>query len=114
MAVNLSERAVGQVTILRPSGRIDSQSSPEFETAINAKLSSAQHVVLDFADVPYISSAGLRVVLLIAKRINRSSGQFALASLKPEIFSVFKISGLTNVLKIFDTPEHAATAFGAG
>jgi anti-anti-sigma factor len=113
MAVNLSERAVGQVTILRPSGRIDSQSSPEFEAAINAKLGTAQNVVLDFADVPYISSAGLRIVLLIAKKIGRSNGQFALAGLKPEIYSVFKISGLTNVLKIFDTPEGALAALGA-
>lgn len=113
MAVNLNERAVGQVTILRPSGRIDSQSSPEFETAINARLGTAQNVVLDFADVPYISSAGLRVVLVIAKKMSRSNGQFALAALKPEIYSVFKISGLTNVLKIFDTPEGALEALGA-
>ena len=102
------------MTILwKPSGRIDSQSSPEFETAITAKLNAAQSVILDFADVPYISSAGLRVVLLIAKRISRSEGKFALASLKPEIFAVFKISGLTNILKIFDSPEGALTAFGA-
>jgi anti-anti-sigma factor len=113
MAVSLSERAVGQAVILRPSGRIDSQSSPEFETVINAKLGDVQNVVLDFTDVPYISSAGLRVVLVIAKKISRSKGQFALAGLKPEIHSVFKISGLTNVLKIFDSPESALAALGA-
>jgi anti-anti-sigma factor len=114
MAVSLTERSVGQVTILKPSGRIDSQSSPEFETALTEKLNTTQNVILDFADVPYISSAGLRVVLVIAKRLSRSQGQFALTSLKPEIFSVFKISGLTSVLKIFDTPEGALAAFGAG
>jgi anti-anti-sigma factor len=114
MAVSLSERSVGQVTILKPSGRIDSQSSPEFESALNDKLNSVQNVILDFADVPYISSAGLRVVLVVAKRMSRSQGQFALVSLKPEILSVFKISGLTSVLKIFDTPEGALAALGAG
>jgi len=114
MAVSLSERSVGEVTILRPNGRIDSQSSPEFETALNHKLDSAQNVILDFGDVPYISSAGLRVVLVVAKRVARSQGKFALVSLKPEIFSVFKISGLTSVLKIFDTPEGALASFGAG
>lgn len=113
MAVSLSQRSVGQVTILKPSGRIDSQSSPEFETALGQKLESAQDVILDFSDVPYISSAGLRVVLLIAKRLGRGQGRFALASLKPEILSVFKISGLTSVLKIFDTPELALASFGA-
>jgi anti-anti-sigma factor len=114
MAVSLSERSVGEVMILKPSGRIDSQSSPEFETAISAKLDSAQNVILDFGDVPYISSAGLRVVLVIAKRLARTQGKFALASLKPEISSVFKISGLTSVLKIFDTPEGALASFGGG
>jgi anti-anti-sigma factor len=113
MAVSLSERTIGQVMILRPGGRIDSQSSPEFETAINARLGTTRNVVLDFADVPYISSAGLRVVLVIAKRMSQSNGQFALAGLKPEIYSVFKISGLTNVLKIFDAPEGALEAFSA-
>jgi anti-anti-sigma factor len=112
MAVNLSERSVNDVTILKPSGRIDSQSSTEFETAINTKLDGTRNLVLDFADVPYISSAGLRVVLLIAKKISRSNGKFALAALKPEIHSVFKVSGLTNVLKIFDTPEGAVAALG--
>ena len=114
MAVSLSERSVGQVTILKPSGRIDSQSSPEFESALTDKLNSIQNVILDFADVPYISSAGLRVVLVVAKRMSRGQGQFALASLKPEILSVFKVSGLTSILKIFDTPEGALAAFGAG
>src|SRR5690242_15737356 len=114
MAVSLSERSVGEITILRPAGRIDSQSSPEFETALNQKLDSAHNVVLDFTEVPYISSAGLRVVLLVAKRVGRGQGKFALASLKPEIMSVFKISGLTSVLKIFDTPEAALASFGAG
>ena len=114
MAVSLSERSVGEITILKPSGRIDSQSSPEFETALGQKLESAQDVILDFSDVPYISSAGLRVVLVAAKQVARGQGKFALAALKPEIFSVFKVSGLTSVLKIFDTPESALSAFGAG
>lgn len=113
MPVGLSERTVGQFMILKPSGRIDSQSSPEFETAFVEKLKTAKSVIVDFADVPYVSSAGLRVILLIAKKIAATQGQFGLASMKPEIHSVFKISGLSSVLKIFDTPEAAMAAFGA-
>jgi anti-anti-sigma factor len=113
MAVSLSERSVGEVTILKPTGRIDSQSSPEFETALKAKLDTSKNVVLDFGDVPYISSAGLRVVLVAAKQVSRGQGKFALAGLKPEILSVFKVSGLTSVLKIFDTADSALASFGA-
>jgi anti-anti-sigma factor len=112
MAV-IGERSVGDVTILRPNGRFDSQTSPEFETAIGERLNTAQNVILDCSDVPYMSSAGLRVILVAAKRVNQAKGKFALASLKPEIFSVFKVSGLASVLKIFDTPEGALAAFGA-
>jgi anti-anti-sigma factor len=110
--VGLSERSVGQVLILKPNGRLDSQSAPEFEIVINQKLATARQVILDLADVPYVSSAGLRVVLLAAKRVAQSEGRFALASLKPEIFSVFRISGVTHVLKIFATPEAALAEFG--
>ena len=113
MAVSLSERSVGEITILKPSGRIDSQSSPEFETALKVKLDASKNVILDLGDVPYISSAGLRVVLVAAKQVARSQGKFALAALKPEIMSVFKVSGLTSVLKIFDTADGALASFGA-
>jgi anti-anti-sigma factor len=114
MPVSVSERSVGQVTILKPNGRIDSQSSPEFETVLGEKVDHAQDVILDLGDVPYMSSAGLRIVLVMAKKVAQSKGQFALASLKPELISVFKISGLTSILKIFDTPEGALASFGAG
>ena len=48
-----------------------------------------------------------------AKQVARGQGKFALAALKPEIMSVFKVSGLTSVLKIFDTADGALASFGA-
>lgn len=113
MAGILSERTVGTITVLKPLGRIDSQSSPAFEAAIGEKLATSQRLVLDFADVPYISSAGLRVVLVAAKQVARSQGKFALASMRPEVLELFKVSGLSSILKIFDTPEAASVALEA-
>jgi anti-anti-sigma factor len=113
MATILRERTVGKFTVLRPNGRIDSQSSPAFEAAIGEMLNTRRQVVLDFADVPYISSAGMRVVLVAAKQVARSEGKFALAAMRPEVFELFKVSGLSNILKIFDTPEAASAALEA-
>ncbi len=97
-------------------GHIDSANSMEIEKKIDKLIADHQpkSLTLDALSLEYISSAGLRVVLKLRKRVGRSEGKFALASLKPEILSVFKISGLTSVLKIFDTPEGALASFDAG
>jgi anti-anti-sigma factor len=81
---------------------------------INQKLNAAKDVILDLEEVPYVSSAGLRIVLMLAKRLGKTQGRFALTSIKPEILSVLRMAGLTSLLTIFDKPEGALQAFGAG
>ena len=104
----VSQRLVGQTTVLALCGKLDFASCPTFEPLIMEGVSSADKVVLDFAEVPYVSSAGLRVVLVAAKHVQQAKGKFALCSLKPEIQKIFEMSGLGRIFQIFRSAEEAA------
>ena len=63
--------------------------------------------VLDMAGVEYISSAGLRVVLLLAKRLKQNSGHLVLCGLQPHVHEVFDISGFLAILDVADSRDAA-------
>ena len=86
-------------------GRIDSGTAEGFRNAVLSELGEEdQAVVLDLAGVVYVSSAGLRALLQIAK--SRSQG-VRLCSLRPEVMGVFSMSGFDRVLSVFESQEDA-------
>jgi|SRR5215469_120496 len=97
-----------QPHILKPKGRLDSSTGPAFETEMLQLINAGvARMLLDFSDLVYISSAGLRVVLLVAKRLRSANGHLALCSLNPQIAEVFKISGFDAILDIHPSSESA-------
>jgi anti-anti-sigma factor len=69
-----------------------------------------QLIVLDLAEVEYISSAGLRVFLLIAKTSNKNPGDFVICSVRDNILQLIEMSGFSSILKIKATLEDALTS----
>ena len=87
--------------ITKAEGRIDGTNAGEFEDAMQAALSESKDaVVLDCEDLSYISSAGLRAVLRIAKDLQKRAVKFALCSLTGPIQEVFQISGFDKIITI--------------
>ena len=70
-------------------------------------------VVLDFSNVVYISSVGLRVLLLAAKQVKAQQGRIAIAALTPIVAEVFQVSHFNLVLKVFADVAAAAAELGA-
>ena len=64
-------------------------------------------MVINFSDVNYISSAGLRVLIFATKSFSKSSGSFAVCSLNDNIMKIFEISGLVNLFSIHDDLDTA-------
>lgn len=88
----------------QPQGRIDSQTALSFQEQLLNGIDEADRIVIaDLANVSYISSAGLRSVLLIAKTLRRRDVAFALCSLSVPIREVFKISGFDKIISIHDS-----------
>ena len=109
-----STRADGQVVVHRISGRIDTSTSPSVEAAIKAKLAEGSaRILLDMQEVTYVSSAGLRVVLLVAKQAKASNGSLALFGLQPSVREVFDISGFGKIIPIAASEAEARAVIGA-
>lgn len=99
---------------MRPKGRIDSATGPAFEKDVLGQIDKGKRrLLLDFADLAYISSAGLRIVLLAAKRMKSSGGRLALCSLNPQISEVFEISGFNRIIDIHPSRDAALLTLSA-
>lgn len=102
--MHLEQEIREDILILRPRGRLDSSSSPEFESLLIEQLDAgSQRLVLDFSGLDYISSAGLRVVLLAAKKLRASQGSMVLVSMQGMVREVFDMSGFLALFAVADT-----------
>ena len=97
--------------IARAGGRIDGTNAAEFENAMQAAIGGTEGaVVLDCEELSYISSAGLRAILRIAKDLNRRAVKFVLCSLSDPIREVFQISGFDKIINIHASRSGAVSA----
>lgn len=102
------------VMILSVSGRVDSGNAKDFEKAILPEVNDAAGgLILDGRLLEYISSAGLRVILMAAKSAQQSDTPFAVCALKHEIVELFTITGFDAIITLESTVESALTKFDA-
>ncbi len=109
--MEISAEREGGAVIARANGRIDSSNSREFHSGLEAVVNNDDSaVVLNFEDVSYISSAGMRVILLTAKGLQSSGAKLVLCSMSEPIREVFKISGFDKIIPIHGSQSEALTA----
>ncbi len=110
--MNIDTERVGNALILKPSDtRVDGTNAREFQSSLEVAIEDTDKtVVLDAETLTYISSAGLRAILLVVKSLNRQGGKFAVCSLSDPIREIFAISGFDNIIPIEATKEDAIKA----
>ncbi len=81
------------------SGRLDTTTAPELEKTLTAEIEGVESLVLDFAELEYISSAGLRVLLGAQKTMNRQ-GEMKVRGVNEDIMEIFDITGFADILTI--------------
>lgn len=79
------------------SGRLDTDTVSDYEAQVLGDLDGVKNVTLDMADVTYISSAGLRMLLMTAKNVE---GEFALANVTDNVKEIFEMTGMMDILNI--------------
>lgn len=102
------------VTIIQISGKLDANTAPQAQEKITPLIASKCCLVLDLGQCTYISSAGLRVLLMIAKQLSIQEGRWALAGVCEEIKDVMDMTGFSSHFKIFDTVAEAMKAVREG
>lgn len=112
--MNIQTHETNDITVLSLSGRLDSNTSETAEQQIMAKIDGgSKKLVLDFKELDYISSAGLRVLLMTAKRLKAEQGAFALCNLQEQIREVFDISGFLPILTVVEDMDSAINKLNA-
>lgn len=106
--MKIDQRMEDDVCICSLQGRMDGTGAPAIEAQAQALFAAGtKQLVLDLSGVEYISSAGLRCVLVIAKKAGAISGKVVLCSLSPMVADVMKISGFHQLLTICDNCAEA-------
>lgn len=109
--MDIGEEKVGSVLVLKPESRIDSQNSKDFEDGVLSRTDNEKSILLDFSDVEYISSACLRTLLTLTKKIKEQGGNIAITSLTENVKQIFKVSGFDTILQLFEDKDEAIKSF---
>lgn len=109
--MNIETKVEGDVTVLQFVGRLDTNTSPNAKTKLDDVLDGgATKLLVDFGQLEYVSSAGLRILLATAKRL-RGSGELRLCALNETVQEIFDISGFSSLLKVSKTSAEALAEF---
>ena len=109
--MELAAKRFADTVALYPTGRIDHATADSFKTALAPHLAAVatgcDRAVIDLAGVEYISSVGLRVLMLASKQVKAQGGALAVADLQPVVREIFEISRFNLVLEVFPTLREA-------
>lgn len=100
--MNIIEKRIEDKIILEIEGRIDTNSSVQLQTKILQAFQKGKHLELDFEKAIYITSAGLRALLIGQKTANSKGGTMKLFHVCPMIKSVFELSGFSKILNVVE------------
>ena len=105
--MQVSQKRYADALVLTPVGRIDNSTTDALRADLSAHLAtctkSGDRLVLDFSQVDYISSVGLRVLMLAAKKAREQDGAIVVAALQPVVREIFEISRFNLVFQCFGT-----------
>lgn len=115
--MNLPTREQSGVLVVAVSGRIDHTASEEFAKALEPLLVDCvpgkPPILLDFCEVEYISSAGLRVLMMASRRAKAQGGAFAIAALQALVQEVFTISRFNLIMPCYVSVAAGCKVLGA-
>lgn len=97
--MEIKKQQNGTALMMAVIGRLDTTTAPQLEEAVNASVDGITELVFDFEKVEYISSAGLRVILMTQKIMNKQ-GSLKIVHVSDEVMEVFEITGFSDILTI--------------
>ena len=114
MRISFNVLREGSTLTVELQGRVDATNAMEFDKFVKESLQEQDGVlVFDFADLNYISSAGIRVLILVAKNNTRLEGKLGICSPKDSIRDLVEVSGLNTIYQIFPDRQSANAALGS-
>ena len=111
--MNINVKNIGAISVVELEGRIDSSVSPEVESRLLQLVQEGRKfLVLDFKAVEYMASAGMRILLVLAKRVKELEGLICLASVTGGVGDILSVVGFVPHFDIYETVDQAIDAMG--
>ncbi len=108
LQMQIKEDKRGEVLIVTVSEHLDTATATIFESRLLGLIDQGEHrIVVDCGELEYVNSAGLKVFLLAAKRLEPLGGKLVLCALAPSVFMIFEMIGFTRIMKIVATLDEA-------
>lgn len=109
---NVGVRHIDTVTVLDLKGYLDAHTAPELEKAFQSNIESNRfNLVVNFADLSYISSAGLGVLMQFIEDVRNNKGDIKLANMSPRVYNVFDLLGFPMLYEIYKEEKEAIEKF---
>lgn len=106
--MDITEQQVNDIMVLGLSGRLDALAVDQVQRTLLAHVHGQQpRLVIDCSQLTYVSSAGLRVLLAVAKKVAAAQGKLALCAMVRQVSQVFELAGFASLIPIFATREEA-------
>lgn len=113
--MDIRQEKKGEVLVVGPAGHLDTRTSHDFEKKIVELLGSGERrFVIDLGQLEYVSSAGLRVLLLLAKKLDAMEGDLVLSGMNAQVREVFDVAGFTGIFTIVPTEAEALAKLSSG
>ena len=108
MEVEIEEK--GEIIVVRLEGRLDAASSPQLEQKISAVIDQGHFKLLvNLSGVEYLSSAGMRLLLSLSKKLKHLEGKLVACSMSDEVMEVIKMAGFQRVIEFYPNEEESLT-----
>jgi stage II sporulation protein AA (anti-sigma F factor antagonist) len=112
--MQIKEEKLGDVMVVTIDDHLDTAAAPAFETLLLGLVDRGERkVVVDCGPLEYVNSAGLKVFLLAAKKLEGLGGHLILCALAPSVLMIFEMIGFTRIMKIAPTRKDALRSFHA-
>ncbi len=103
---------VGDVSVVRIAGNLDTQTSPVTQEQLTQLIQDGvTKILLDFEELNYISSSGLRLLLVANKRLEGNNGQVRICNPNTMVREVFKTSGFSEIFSVYGSQAEALDGF---
>ena len=112
--MDIQKERVGDIHVVTPEGRLDGIYSGAFAKEVGELITGASpKVLIDFANIDFVTSAGLRAVLLLMRKAQASGGMFALCGVNPQVREVLDISGFAGIFTVHSGRAEGIAALNA-
>jgi len=110
--VNISTESLKRVDLVTVAGRIDSETAPELDKALQESYQHGRHnIVIELSGVRYMSSAGLRALVAANRECKKKGGDVRLAAPSDRVAEVLELAGLNSIFQVFDDGTSAVGSF---